>query len=340
MDASTRTPPGPGRGPRSWAAPLALALLLLTGLPPLFPGGPARAGGLTPGLDQAPGLPPGMEIVDFVVTAPPAPLPGDRAEASFGLRNTSEEIKILDQGTGMFVAARKPATPDDDGIRDFGQGNGGEFLRPGETLRLRATVVLDSPGAWTFWPSFALVGRPGSARVLETTLVVLDPDPGRKTEPGLGSGRAQPTRPGTGRNAADRRDAGKAGRRVMVLNADPEPESAGDDAAQAPDPAPLSVAALLAEPARHDGRVVAVSGTARVVRVKADATGRLWTFLRLADPGRPRAEVTVFAPGRAAVSENARAEVRGVFRVRSQRGRTAYANEIDAREGVIRNLSP
>jgi hypothetical protein len=99
----------------------------------------------------------------------------------------------------------------------------------------------------------------------------------------------------------------------------------------------VTVAQLLANPSRYDGRRVTVTGEAFIVRRQGGA-GSPWTLMSLADFQDRRKVMNVICPGHAAVRNGDVARATGVFRIDSRRGRYTYKNElICERGGIVRD---
>jgi hypothetical protein len=97
----------------------------------------------------------------------------------------------------------------------------------------------------------------------------------------------------------------------------------------------LTVAQLLANPSRYDGQRVTVTGDALIVRRQTDPATGPWTLMSLADVENRRQVMNVIAPGQAPVVNGDVARATGVFRVKNQRGRYAYDNELVCASGGI-----
>jgi hypothetical protein len=97
----------------------------------------------------------------------------------------------------------------------------------------------------------------------------------------------------------------------------------------------LTVAQLLANPSRYDGKRVTVTGNALIVRQQQDRATGPWTLMSLADIENSRQVMNVIAPGQAPVVNGDVARATGVFRTKNQRGRYAYDNELVCQSGGI-----
>lgn len=97
----------------------------------------------------------------------------------------------------------------------------------------------------------------------------------------------------------------------------------------------VTVAQLLANPARYDARRVTVVGDAMIVRRQKGSSGAPWTLISLVDIENKRKVMSVIAPGRATLSNGDVARATGVFRVNSRRGRYTFHNELICEEGGV-----
>ena len=101
----------------------------------------------------------------------------------------------------------------------------------------------------------------------------------------------------------------------------------------------LSVASLVENPGRYDGKVVTVSGVITAYRERVSRAGNPYTTFRLQEGG---ASVGVFAWGHRGLREGARVRVTGVFQRVRRVGRFTFYNEIEVRRIDIldRKTSP
>jgi hypothetical protein len=91
----------------------------------------------------------------------------------------------------------------------------------------------------------------------------------------------------------------------------------------------LTVAQLLANAARYDGKRVTVTGDALIVRQQTDSNGSPWTLLSLVDVENRKQVMNVIGTGgHANLGNGDVARATGVFRVKSPRGRYTYDNEL------------
>ena len=97
----------------------------------------------------------------------------------------------------------------------------------------------------------------------------------------------------------------------------------------------VTVAQLLANPSRYDGRRVTVTGDAIVVRQQTGAGGAPWTLISLADIEDSRKVMNVVGQGRAPLGNGDVARATGVFRANSQRGRYTFQNELICESGGV-----
>jgi hypothetical protein len=97
----------------------------------------------------------------------------------------------------------------------------------------------------------------------------------------------------------------------------------------------LKVAQLLANPALYDGKKVTVVGDAIIVRQQRDSAGAPWPLISLADIDNAKAVMNVVGTGQAPLGNGDVARATGVFRVKSQRGRYTYDNELICESGGI-----
>lgn len=99
-----------------------------------------------PGPDISPD---GVELTAFSLEGPESPRVGDTLAVQFAFRNTkTSEMKFSPYG--ILVGCRDPENKN----RDFGHKE--VTLKPGESYRFRATIKVDKPGAWHFWPGYYL----------------------------------------------------------------------------------------------------------------------------------------------------------------------------------------
>jgi hypothetical protein len=97
----------------------------------------------------------------------------------------------------------------------------------------------------------------------------------------------------------------------------------------------VTVAELLANPARYDGKRVTVVGDALIVRQQTDSAAGPWALISLVDIENRRQVMNVIGTGRAPVVNGDVMRATGVFRVKSQRGRYTYDNELICAAGGI-----
>jgi len=103
--------------------------------------------------------------------------------------------------------------------------------------------------------------------------------------------------------------------------------------------ATLTVAQLLAKAANYDGKRVTVTGDALIVRQQKDAGGKPWTLISLVDIENKKMVMNVIGTGGpAAVGNGDVVRATGLFKVKSQRGRYAYDNELVCESSsIVRN---
>ncbi len=89
----------------------------------------------------------------------------------------------------------------------------------------------------------------------------------------------------------------------------------------------VSVAALLQNPERYDGKTVIVEGQITSYQEKFSRRGNPYTTFRLEDNGF---SVAVFAWGHLGLKDGVRVRVSGVFQRVKQVGRYTFYNEISA----------
>jgi hypothetical protein len=89
----------------------------------------------------------------------------------------------------------------------------------------------------------------------------------------------------------------------------------------------VSVAALLQNPERYDGKTVIVEGHITSYQEKFSRRGNPYTTFRLEDNGF---SVAVFARGHLGLKDRLRVQVSGVFQRVKQVGRYTFYNEISA----------
>jgi hypothetical protein len=103
-------------------------------------------------------------------------------------------------------------------------------------------------------------------------------------------------------------------------------------------PGTVTVAQLLANPSRYDGKRVTVVGDALIVRQQTDRTSGPWALISLVDIENRRAVMNVIGAGRAPVVNGDVMRATGVFRAKSKRGRYTYDNElISAAGGIVKD---
>jgi len=232
-------------------------------------------------------LPNGLELVRFEVRAAEPAVAGSAVSVEMTLKNVSGTPMQFDPNIGIFVGARVNSTSDAN-ARDFGYAHKGLALAAGREVTLRATRVLDTAGAWRFWPAFRLNGQWGPFRWMEKTLQVYTSAAEARSQAGSG------TVTGT-----------------------------------------LKVAQLLANRAMYDGKKVTVVGDAIIVRQQTDSAGAPWALISLADIDNAKMVMNVIGTGRAPVSNGDVARATGIFRVKSQRGRYTYDNELICDSGGV-----
>jgi len=89
----------------------------------------------------------------------------------------------------------------------------------------------------------------------------------------------------------------------------------------------ISVRVLLEDPARYDGKVVAVVGTITAYRERVSSAGNPYTTFRLTDGD---ASVVVFAWNKQGLSNGQRVRVTGTFSKIKEAGSSPAGNEIQA----------
>jgi hypothetical protein len=87
-----------------------------------------------------------------------------------------------------------------------------------------------------------------------------------------------------------------------------------------------SIAAIVANPAKYDGKTVDVRGTVSGLREKTSAKDNAYDTFKLCSTSC----VSVFIFGRPAVSDGAAAEVHGTFSAVHRVGSYTFYNEIEA----------
>ena len=232
-------------------------------------------------------LPNGLALVQFEVRAPDPAVAGSTVSVEMTLKNVSATPMQFDSNIGIFVGARVNSTSDAN-ARDFGHSNKGLALAAGREVTLRATRVLDTAGAWRFWPAFRLNGQWGPFRWMEKTFQVYA-------------------------SAAEARSQSVSGTVSGTLK----------------------VAQLLANPAMYDGKKVTVVGDALIVRQQTDSAGAPGSLISLVDIDNQKMVINVVSTGRAPLSNGDVARATGIFRVKSQRGRYTYDNELICDAGGV-----
>ncbi len=102
---------------------------------------------------------------------------------------------------------------------------------------------------------------------------------------------------------------------------------------------PLSVSALLADPARFDLKNVTVLAEAFVVRKKTDSRKNPWVLISLCDLQERTKVISAFALGHPTARNGDTVMIKGIFKTKSKRGRYTYENEIDATKGSVELVS-
>jgi hypothetical protein len=98
----------------------------------------------------------------------------------------------------------------------------------------------------------------------------------------------------------------------------------------------VTVAQLLANAARFDGKRVTVTGDALIVRRQTDSSGRPWTLMSMVDiADRKKVMNVIGTGGHAALGNGDVARATGVFKMKSPRGRYTYDNELICESSAI-----
>ncbi|RLJ07434.1 MAG: hypothetical protein DRP16_03500 [Candidatus Aenigmatarchaeota archaeon] len=92
-----------------------------------------------------------MRLTNFTVTGPSVLREGDIINVSFYMQNYGQYDLNLGS-KGIFVAAKNP----DGQSESFGITRANTILKPGESVSIQATKILDKSGNWLFWPSYHL----------------------------------------------------------------------------------------------------------------------------------------------------------------------------------------
>lgn len=121
----------------AWAAALALCLAVA----------PSPAGAETRQ---------GIKLTGFAVQTPRGAALGRPVKVSFTLTNVSSAKLTFGGDFGVFVGARWRGGGGGSLNRDFGHRFRGHSLAPGQSLTLTASLKLDMPGQWVFWPGYRL----------------------------------------------------------------------------------------------------------------------------------------------------------------------------------------
>jgi hypothetical protein len=240
-----------------------------------------------------PTLPNGLQLVRFEVRAPESALAGASVVVEITLANDSGTTMKFDPEVGVFVGARVNSTSNDNN-RDFGHAYKGLSLAPGRQVTLKASTKMDTAGEWRFWPAYRMNGNWGPFRWMEKTVQVY----------------------------ATAADARRGRREHQDLTGD-------HGGAAGPVFATLTVAQLLANPSRFEGKRITVTGDVLIVRAQKDSTGNPWTLMSLMDVSERKKVMNVIGTGGHAPLVNGDvARATGVFRMKSQRGRYTYDNEL------------
>lgn len=94
-----------------------------------------------------------IRLVEVEATAPRmGPHVMDNLTVTFTIENAGDAPIDLES---TYVAARAPG----DRWSDFGEGNFGALLRPGERLTVSSVKTVDASGIWTFWPCYEVSGN-------------------------------------------------------------------------------------------------------------------------------------------------------------------------------------
>jgi len=136
--------------------PFRLSFLAWSAVLILFPGAEVSASS----------LPNGLTLEAFEMKADQPALVGAKIEIDYRLKNLGDAPIVL-ESPGLFVGARC-----DGNAMDFGHQQKATTLRPGESVSLRASHVLDKAGSWAFWPGFRIGGAWGPDRWMEKRLDV------------------------------------------------------------------------------------------------------------------------------------------------------------------------
>lgn len=111
-------------------------------------------------------LPNGLSLEDFRVKADQPALVGSRVDIEYTLKNLGGDPILLEL-PGLFVGGRC------DGKNvDFGHQQKIKELRTDESVRFKASRILDSAGLWQFWPGFKINGQWGPYAWMEKKLDV------------------------------------------------------------------------------------------------------------------------------------------------------------------------
>jgi len=91
-----------------------------------------------------------LELVRIVARSEhDPPRVGDRIAIEFGLQNVGDRMVTFSQ---TFVGARRPSEEN----RDFGYSHQGLSLEPNQSVTVKANMIVETAGTWTFWPCYIL----------------------------------------------------------------------------------------------------------------------------------------------------------------------------------------
>jgi hypothetical protein len=116
--------------------------------------------------------PEGLELVNFEVKAPDPAKIGDEVLVSFTLKNVGAKAVEFHKSFGVLVAARRMDERGKKLNRDFGHQRRGYKLGPGQSLEVKARLIFDMLGTWTFWPAYNAQGAWGPFDTYKKTIQV------------------------------------------------------------------------------------------------------------------------------------------------------------------------
>lgn len=100
----------------------------------------------------------------------------------------------------------------------------------------------------------------------------------------------------------------------------------------------LTVGEIFANRSRYDQKLVTVKGRALIVREKTSGNGQPWMLISFFDMTNDKQVINVFGPGHPDAGNGDIIQVMGIYKVKSQRGRYQFDDEIESSSDQVVRL--